>query len=317
MLAGLLLLLSLGALFYLRGNAHDTRWVTPPSRFPVISSRGSFDMDGKLLPGKGLESLTVEGDLMVSRGPDEPSDMLVVIHGFNNSAEKARYKFGVAEEGLRQAGYAGVIAGYSWDSDRQRDPLALTGYRAARRVAVGNGPLLAAMLAQYQRAVPECRLHLIGYSMGARLALETLLVLDTDPQYAGLRLSSVHLVGAAVDNDEAELDGPYGRAIEQRCEKFFNYYSPEDDKLGAFYWPKEADRALGETGIEHASRAPANYLDVDVTQQLRSYDKADLPEEGEEGDNHSGYLGNRAADGRLLDDGVMDLVAANIAALPR
>jgi hypothetical protein len=93
-----------------------------------------------------------------------------------------------------------------------------------------------------------------------------------------------------------------------------NYHSPEDNKLGWYYPLKEGDRALGITGIEHPQNAPANFRDVDVTAELPPLTSAGAPKRGEFGDNHSGYLGTRGPDGALTDDGVMDLVAAHIAA---
>ncbi len=313
--AGLLLLVC--GMVYLQ-RPRPRLWIPPASSMPVVNTRGSFDGNGGLVPACNYNDYRLLGKLpgfAYSTDP-APADLLLIIHGFNNSPEKALVKFAIAEEGLRASGYLGALAGYSWDSDRQRDPFAATGYHAGRRVAEGNAPMLAQFLTDYQLACPQTRLHLIGYSMGARLALETLLELKRHPPKGqpGLKLSSVHLVGAAVDNDEVQLDGPYGAAIEARSGRCYNYYSPEDNKLGFYYWPKEADRALGEGGIEHASQAPSSYRDVDVTAELRSYTKGGTLREAEEGDNHSGYLGNRGPDGRLLDDGVMDLVAQNIAA---
>lgn len=308
-----------------RSLKQPSSFPAPTTSLPVISTRGSFDSRGLLTLPDTAPRYRIEGELEAASQTAESapsggtSDLVIVVHGFNNTADKARYKFDIAAEGLRGAGYGGLIAGFSWDADRQRDPLAMSGYHAARRVAVGNGPLLASFIADWHRAHPDCRIHLLGYSMGARLVLEALLQLERDPVLVALHLQvdSVHLVGAAVDDDEAELNAVYGQAIQHCCGRFFNYYSREDNKLGAYYWPKEGDRALGETGIEHPVLAPSNYEDVDVAAELHSYSEAGMLREGEEGDNHSGYLGNRAPDGRLLDDGVMDLIAARIAALPQ
>jgi hypothetical protein len=150
--------------------------------------------------------------------------------------------------------------------------------------------------------------------MGARLALEALLALEDTPESgrAAPPIASLHLVGAAVDNDEVEAGARYGHALERQCGRVWNYHSTEDNKLGALYWAKEADHALGKDGIEHGADAPVNYRDVDVTSQLHGYTKDGVMREGEDGDNHSGYLGNRASDGHLLDDGVTDLIAENI-----
>jgi pimeloyl-ACP methyl ester carboxylesterase len=158
--------------------------------------------------------------------------------------------------------------------------------------------------------------HLIGYSMGARVALETLLSAETDEEFGGdWQIEAVHLVGAAVDNEEVELGERYGAAIERRCRLLVNYYSPADDKLSRFFPLLEGDSALGQVDIEHAARAPDNYQSLDVRAELISYDEDGEPVPDKTGENHSGYLGNRSAGGELLDDGVMGLVAAEIAEL--
>lgn len=287
----------------------------PQAALAVISTRGQFD-DGKLKPPHGSTEYSVRGDLAGWQpGRPAPADLLVIIHGFNNTENKALFKFDVAREGLIDAGYSGAIAGFSWDADTQHDPLSATGYHAGRANAVGNGPKLARFVADYHARCPRTRIHLLGYSMGARVALETLWAADDDPTFAqsNWRVDSVLLVGAAVDNEEVELGERYGAAIEHRTGALVNFYSPHDSKLREFFPFKEGDRALGQTGIEQPERAPANYSQRDVGDQLMSYDERGQPLPNEAGENHSGYLGNRGPDGKLLDDGVMDLVAAYIA----
>lgn len=129
-----------------------------------------------------------------------------------------------------------------------------------------------------------------------------------------MKVDSVHLVGAAVDNEEDELRERYGREIEHSCGLLVNYYSPEDNALGMFFPLKEGDRALGEGDIEHPDDAPSNYRSINVESELVSYD-SDLVPDDEYGDNHSGCLGNIGPDGQLLDDGIMDIIVQQLETL--
>lgn len=289
------------------------KWLATELSFPVISTRGHFQ-DGKLSTGHtAYDYELLEPTNNGSFWDDTTEDLIIVIHGFNNSAEKASVKFHTAELSLRSCAYSGSILGYSWDANTQKDPFGTTGYHAGRRNAVANGAKLGRFISDCRERRPGLRIHLLGYSMGARLALETLVALDSDPVLAplNLQLDSVHLVGAAVDNDEVELRERYGAAIERRTEYLYNYFSREDNSLGIFYPLKEGDRALGESDIEHRDQAPSNYVSIDIETELISYGK-DGVVDPESGDNHSGCLGNLGEDGSLLDDGIMNIVVEQI-----
>jgi esterase/lipase superfamily enzyme len=289
-------------------------WPAPVDAVAVASTRGHFS-DGELATGHTAYDYEFDGGIE-GWDPDdfEPYDIIIIVHGFNNTADKAAYKFDLARESLQRNGYNGELVGFSWDADTQSDPVAATGFHAADRNAVANGKKLAQFVSDCRTHCPASRLHLIGYSLGARVVLECLQALETDDRFQRTKvlISSVHLLGAAIENEDVERDERYGQAIQSQTQRLVNYYSPEDNTLGYFYPLKGADRALGVTDIEHPENKPVNYESVDATAELLSYDDAGNPEPDDIGDNHSGYLGNRSADGRLLDDGVLDLIVRDI-----
>jgi pimeloyl-ACP methyl ester carboxylesterase len=286
----------------------------PDLTIPVISTRGSCSR-GKLSGGcSGYEYKVIGGLPGLVAGTKAPTDLVVVIHGFNNNDRRARYKFDMASAALRANGYDGALAGWSWDADTQRDPLGTTGYHSADDHAILNGRMLAQFAVDYKRACPNTRLHVLGYSMGARVALEALKALDDDPRFArsSCRIDTVHLLGAAVDNEEVELDRQYGQAIQDRAGRLFNYYSLEDNALAGFYGFKELDLSLGQGCIEHPQRAPANYVSVNAAQELKTFDRNGNLVPDTLGDNHMDYLGTKDERGVMIDDGAMNLVAENI-----
>lgn len=299
------------------GLLQPSHWEQPAEPIPVISTRGHLK-NGKLTAGHTSYDYDIEGDMPgLAEGSLPPPDLLIVAHGFNNTAEKALYKFAIARDSLVGGGYEGAFAGFSWDANTQTDPLAMTGYHEGMRNAAASGFKLARFVSDYKRDCPDTRIHLLGYSMGALVVLEALKALDDDPTLASdqVLVSSVHLAGASVGNDEVELGQRYGRAIEHSCGTLYNYFSPEDNKLGYYYPLKEGGSALGLTGIKDPQEQPRNYVDVYAVKELPALNDKGVADVDEYGDNHSGYLGTRNKSGELIDDGILDLVAQNIAQL--
>lgn len=267
---------------------------------PYASSRGQIEAPGGKYEIHGaVPGLSPDGSCA--------AEIMVVVHGFNNREDKAQNRFGVAKQALERNGYTGAVVGFSWDADMQHDPFSMTGYHAAKANTEKSGPLLASFLDDLARACPLAKIRVIGYSMGARLALESLMHLSG-------RVETVYLVGAALDNEEVQLNRRYGKAIAAHAGKVLNLYSPEDGKLGLFFWVKEGDRALGKSDVEEPKKAPRNYRGQNVSRELPEVDEAGkLVRGGELGKNHSGYLGTRDDEGNLTDDGAMNVVAADVA----
>lgn len=307
------LLLVLGAVAWKLGRRaeakSDEAYQAGVFAIPYASTRGHVD-DGELAPGHDAYDYSVVGEM-----PHSETEVMVVVHGLNNSEVKGVNRFGLARESLAHNGYQGVVIGFSWDGATNWDPFGATGYRIAKHNAMANGPKLARFLIDLQERNPGASIRVIGYSMGARLAAEAVLALDTDPAFAGskFKVASVHLVGAAIDNEQLQVGGLYGDAIERRVGTFFNYYSPSDSKLGKYYPPLEADRAVGRHDLEDRERAPRNYVSRDVsTELLAAGDDGGVDPDGEHGRNHSAYLGIRTDKGKWVDDGCMDVVASDI-----
>ncbi len=281
---------------------------------PFASTRGDVD-DGRLLPGVDPYGYRTEGDVpgIESGSVDE---IMVVVHGLNNTETKGLNRFNLARESLRHNGYYGVVVGFSWDGSTNWDPFGATGYRVAKHNAMANGRKLAQFLTDLHEANPGANIRVIGYSMGARLVAEAVWCLSNDERFkdATWKLASAHIVGAAIDDEHLQTNDRYGTAIEARVGAFCNYFSPKDSKLGQFYPALEADRAVGKHDLEEPEFAPRNYFSHDVTNELLSVDSiGDIDATAERGTNHSAYLGIRNDTGKWLDDGVMDLVLWDIA----
>lgn len=250
---------------------------------PIVSTRDyySYERDGQG-PGAPYAFTLADGYTetdyelgMGTPGLDAPCDeVAIIVHGWDNNEDNAREKFATAVQKLTQQTYAGRYVGYSWDADISGGGV----WNGPRKAANRNGTHLAQFLVDLRNACMNSRIHLLGHSLGARVVLSALNVLnERDDWLDWYKLHSVCLFGAAVDNETPAV-APYDSAIRGETGRTFNFYSTEDDVLSGLYWLVEQDQALGEDGVESGETHPGNYADIDVTSSV--------------GDDHSGYLAN-------------------------
>lgn len=264
--------------------------VTASRTVPMVSTREHFTDGGDLAAGRTATGYDTTGDVP---GIDTvcAGELTVFVHGWNKNGDdpeaEALTKFQEADTALREAGHTGNLIGYTWDSDKGGG--ADFGWGEAQGIAQANGPKLAHFALDYAR---DCSgtLRFVSHSLGAQVVFSALRNLNADPTWDanGYRISSVHLLGAAQDNEAptTEWRDTYD-AIHFETDSTFNYYSQEDDVLAWIYNTIEFDQALGETGAESGNTVPSNYSDYDATSQV--------------GSNHSGYVSS------LADEVVSDM----------
>lgn len=195
---------------------------------------------------------------------------------------------------LADLNYEIPLIGFSWDSNT---PIPPPGWETAKIIAKENGPKLAQFIYDLKNKCPQTDVRLIAHSMGARVVLSSLDSLTNNPNWNNnnYTIASVHLMGAAVDDEEVSknsndilidptndirIKAAYGNAIEKEVVKFYNLYNPEDDVLEAdvecsllscqpIYYPKyEHDLALGQSGAQSGIDIPENYGQINARSQI-------------------------------------------------
>jgi hypothetical protein len=314
---GCIVALIIGGLLYAL-NAFGVLRPEPLSKPDVllstVNTRGQF-RNGLLNPGHSAYDYAIIGEIPgLTPGTLPPDDLIIIVHGFNNTPKKAANLLTIANRSLVSAGFDDAVIGFSWDANTQFDPWSTTGFHECRRTAYGNGPKLARFVYEYKARCPGTRVHMVGYSIGCRLALEAALALHTDPAFAGTNtvIDSIFLAGAAVDNEEVQVGKRYGEAIENRVGVLYNFYSLDDEILGTLYPFKETDVALGVSDIENPGLAPRNYVAVDAANELHELDSSGGASEENLGKNHYSCLGLKDLQGNWVDDGEMNLVVERI-----
>jgi hypothetical protein len=224
-----------------------------------------------------------------------PEEVAIVVHGWLLTENQAKERFDRVKMSLENNTYTNIsLVGFSWPSD--------TPWIAAKFVAKENGPKLADFILGLMNTCKrqhnkDVKIRLIGHSLGARVILSSLDSLHKASIWnsTGFKIASVHLMGAAVDDEEISKNpqdilgdltnwgtakSDYGEAIEEEVVKFYNLYNPKDKLLGPnsvkpfspyqVYPSFEGDLALGQSGSQISPKIslPANYVDINVTKEI-------------------------------------------------
>jgi hypothetical protein len=279
----------------------------------IVSTRNHFDQLGNLIHNKS----SYEPFPFNFQSFGCSQEAVIYIHGVwtakNKVDEGVKHMFESAPEvfdrarlSLQSMAYTFPVIGFSWDSDTE---ISQDGWNYAKKIAKENGPKLAQFILDLKNNCPQTKIRLIAHSLGARVLLESLHSLYNSHAWNSnnFKISSVHLMGAAVDDGEVSknaadvssdgIKSAYGKPIEKEVSHFYNLFNLEDDALepGFFnmwyfdcfnyhenqpvYYPCfEQDFALGQKGIRSTildADVPQNYADIPVRQEILNLRDAD------------------------------------------
>jgi hypothetical protein len=296
-------------------SVNSVAWAEP---ILIASTRNHFDRFANPVPNSPpYEPFPFDFQRM---GCSQEQEVVIYVHGVWTTKDKtdevAKQMFENVPEivdrvrlSLESLAYRFPIIGFSWDSDTK---ISSSGWHYAKIIAKENGPKLAQFILDLKESCPQIGIRLIAHSLGAMVVLSTLDILHSNQIWNdnNFAIASVHLMGAAVDNEEISRnpsdtgDSPnddaivYGQAIEEEVAHFYNLYNPEDDALepGYFnswyfdcyfnyseyqpiYYPCfEQDFALGQGGMQTTISdvdIPQNYVDIPVGQEILNIIDAD------------------------------------------
>ncbi|HSF00400.1 MAG TPA: alpha/beta hydrolase, partial [Nitrososphaeraceae archaeon] len=132
------------------------------------------------------------------------------IHGFlvngkTLGSENAREIFDRARLSLNNTKYNITVIGFNWDSNIT---VQVKEWEIAKDVAKSNGLKLAQFILDFKKDCPNTDIRLIAHSLGSRIVLSSLDFLNKNPEWnnKNFKIESLHLLGAAVDNEEVSKD---------------------------------------------------------------------------------------------------------------
>jgi hypothetical protein len=259
--------------------------IEPETLIYMITTRGNFQSPAEV-QGYGYLNNYPFGRID-SLFESCPPEIGIFVHGWGVGHEATKEQLDRVKMSLEENSYDIPLIGYSWGSDIDWD--------SAKLLASEEGAKLAQFISTYNQSCNlndiNSEVRLIGHSLGSRVILSSLQSLSNIIPEDDFKILSVHLMGAAVDNEEVSMDpvdpydnpapwwwiwdctidttgvkNAYGSAIQEEVVDFYNLVNSQDNVL-AFVYPcyEGGDRALGQDGKQDFPivTTPANYFDID------------------------------------------------------
>jgi esterase/lipase superfamily enzyme len=187
--------------------------------------------------------------------------ILLVVHGFNNSAKDAMQTYRTVADhiaALRDAeGNAlyDLVVGYLWPGYENK-----LEYYSAKEHAIKLKEKMKDHLVFL--ASQAAKVDVIAHSMGNRLMFEAL---NFPPEKNAKKIvQNLYSFAAAIDNETIEKKHKFFHSSEN-CENVLIFHSKQDEVLEFLYCLAEWDRALGFEGVENLKKLPSNVQLIDCT----------------------------------------------------
>jgi esterase/lipase superfamily enzyme len=292
----------------------------------TISTRGHFDLaTGELIPEHNSTAYLYYNDIRDNTNGSLQNEIIcpsqkeiaIYIHGVWTDENSANEQVNRTAMSLEANNNTIPLIGFSWDSNT---PFSEEGWKNAKTIAANNGPKLAQFILDFKNKCEDTEIRLIAHSLGAAVVNNTLVSLSNNQEgNTNFNITSVHLLGAAIDRSGITANTTFGKAIEYAVDNFYNLRNSEDNMLEYIYKNIEDKDALGLLGIQHSQPIPRDYIERQVDSEIPPIQDADgnsildcfdyfvlLP-----GDNHCGYIGFRGIppfENILRSDGSMDVI---------
>lgn len=254
------------------------------------------------------------------------NELAIYIHGVWIGQTSAKEQLDRIKLSLNANGYNIPVVGFSWDSNTA---INASGWAIAKFIANQNGLKLAKFISDFKANCPNSNIRIIAHSLGAKVVESALISLDninttntqTWKKDSAYNITSIHLIGAAISDKSTSKNRPFGTAIDNIVQNFYNLYNPEDNLLHGAYVKTENQNPLGLFGLRKGEPFPANYTERNVMLEIPPFTKASgiyqaFCDKGVYGwgDNHCGYIGFRERypfNRFLKDDGAINVIVSD------
>ncbi|PIE01249.1 MAG: hypothetical protein CSA81_12360 [Acidobacteria bacterium] len=220
---------------------------------------------------------------------NEYGDILVFIHGYNNSQSTVLKRHRQIKESLKKAGFKGEVVSFDWpSSDKALNYLEDRSDAKQTAIKLVDDCIKAFSIMQTDTC--QINVHLLAHSTGAYVVREAFDDADDRPSVASSNwtVSQIMFIGADVSAKSMAADNAKSSSIYRHCVRLTNYSSPFDAalKLSNVKRVGVAPR-VGRVGLP--SNIPENAVNVNCGHYYQKNER-DIEAIGTK--SHSWYIGN-------------------------
>ena len=231
------------------------------------------------------------GRAMARSDGGKSGDILVFVHGYNNSFDDVMKRHRQLEKDLGAVGYRGIVVTFGWPSDTSAINY-LEDRSDARAVALQLVTGVIQRFAKFQQPDCEVNVHLLCHSTGAFLIREAFDDADDRAVIAAQNwtVSQVALIGADVSSHSMREGSSSTSSLYRHAVRLTNYMNPFDSILKLSNAKRVGVRPrVGRVGLP--DDAPDKCVDVDCGDYFQTLDEDTATFSGTF--NHSWHIGDR------------------------
>ncbi len=183
-------------------------------------------------PGDWVKEVQQEAADKADPRVSKAGDVLIFVHGYNNSIPIIDKRHSVLQEDLDREGWRGIVLSFDWPSAsstlnylEDRSDAAATA-----RYLVSHGVVL---LVNGQEKGCETNIHLLGHSTGAYVIMQAFTNADAHGELfkSDWRVGQVAFIGGDVSADSLDADSQWSNPMYRRIMRLTNYQNGYDNVL--------------------------------------------------------------------------------------
>ncbi len=261
-------------------------------RFLKVPAGEVYRPAHEISPAVWFQEVRDAADGIADSRVSDGGDVVIFIHGYNNSPQVISERQKFLSEDLAAEGFSGMIVSFDWPAANST-----LNYLEDRSDAAAVAKLLVtygiARLVRGQEDGCKTNVHLLGHSTGAYIICEALAQAEKDGALfkQDWRLDQVAFIGGDVSGGTLERDAAWSKPLFDRCVRLTNYQNPFDHVLAVSNAKRlgTSPRA-GRVGVK-PDRAHPKVVNVDCGDYFQTLNPKKSRFNGTFA--HSWHIGNR------------------------